>query len=142
MRRASGPVASWLVMLDDLTGNGRDGFIDWMQIDRRDSKDIDLGLLRHWLDPTVPFSQQVLNTAHGIAITSATLKDETAQPDDAGDNRGWAAAKLVSGAAHIDQPALLSDTILLLTMRVRPVFLLLMMWPEIELRVLLQQWLR
>ena len=109
MRRASGPVASWLVMLDDLTGNGRDGFIDWMQIDRRDSKDIDLGLLRHWLDPTVPFSQQVLNTAHGIAITSATLKDETAQTDDAGDNRGWAAAKLVSGAAHIDQPALLSE---------------------------------
>ena len=109
MRRASGPVASWLVMLDDLTGNGRDGFIDWMQIDRRDSKDIDLGLLRHWLDPTVPFSQQVLNTAHGIAITSATLKDETAQPDNAGDNRGWAAAKLVSGAAHIDQPALLSE---------------------------------
>ena len=109
MRRASGPVASWLVMLDDLTGNGRDGFIDWIQIDRRDSKDIDLGLLRHWLDPTVPFSQQVLNTAHGIAITSATLKDETAQPDDAGDNRGWAAAKLVSGAAHIDQPALLSE---------------------------------
>ena len=96
-------------MLDDLTGNGRDGFIDWMQIDRRDSKDIDLGLLRHWLDPTVPFSQQVLNSAHGIAITSATLKDETAQPDDAGDNQGWAAAKLVSGAAHIDQPALLSE---------------------------------
>ena len=61
IRRASGPVASWLVMLDDLAGNGRDGFIDWMQIDRRDSKDIDLGLLRHWLDPTVPFSQQVLN---------------------------------------------------------------------------------
>ena len=109
VRRASGPVASWLVMLDDLTGNGRDGFIDWMQIDRRDSKDIDLGLLRHWLDPTVPFSQQVLNTAHGIAITSATLKDETTQPNDAGDNRGWAAAKLVSGAAHIDQPALLSE---------------------------------
>ena len=109
MRRASGPIASWLVMLDDLTGNGRDGFIDWMQIDRRDSEDIDLGLLRHWLDPTLPFSQQVLNTAHGAAITSATLKDETAQPDDTGEHRGWAAAKLVSGAAHIDQPALLSE---------------------------------
>ncbi|MEC7191210.1 MAG: helicase C-terminal domain-containing protein, partial [Pseudomonadota bacterium] len=109
LRRASGPVASWLVMLDDLAGNGRDGFVDWMQIDRRDSKDVDLGLLRHWLDPTIPFSQQVLNSAHGIAITSATLKDETAQPDDAEDNQGWAAAKLVSGAAHIDQPVLLSE---------------------------------
>ncbi len=80
-----------------------------MQIDRRDSKDIDLGLLRHWLDPTIPFSQQVLNTAHGVAITSATLKDETAQPVDAGDNQEWAAAKLASGATHIDQPVLLSE---------------------------------
>lgn len=103
VRRAAGPVAAWLVMLADLTGSGRDGFIDWMQIDRRDSKDVDLGLLRHWLDPTVPFSQQVLDSAHGVAITSATLKDETE------DNQGWAAAKLVSGAAHLDQPALLTE---------------------------------
>ncbi len=109
MRRASGPVDAWLIMLDDLTGSGRDGFVDWMQIERRDSKDVDLGLLRHWLDPTVPFSQQVLNSAHGIAITSATLKDETSQPDDEEDNRGWSTAKLVSGADHIDQPALLSE---------------------------------
>jgi len=109
VRRASGPVASWLIMLADLTGNGRDGFVDWMQIDRRDSKDVDLGILRHWLDPTVPFSHQVINSAHGIAITSATLKDDAAQQEEAEGDQGWATAKLVSGAAHLKQPALFTE---------------------------------
>ncbi len=109
VRRASGPIAAWMVMLADLTSNGRDSFVDWMQIDRRDSKDVDLGLLRHWLDPTVPFSHQVINSAHGIAITSATLKDDAAMHEQVEDHQGWAAAKLVSGAAHLDQPALLTE---------------------------------
>ncbi|MEC7208989.1 MAG: ATP-dependent DNA helicase, partial [Pseudomonadota bacterium] len=107
VRRASGPVAAWMMMLADLTGDGRDGFVDWMQIDRREGTDIDLGLLRHWLDPTVPFAHQVLGNAHGVAITSATLKDEMREEQDAED--GWAAAKQVSGAAHLAHPALLSE---------------------------------
>ena len=85
VRRASGPVAAWMMMLADLTGDGRDGFVDWMQIDRRDGADIDLGLLRHWLDPTVPFAEQVLGSAHGVAVTSATLKDEAKPQTEAGD---------------------------------------------------------
>ena len=111
VRRASGPVAAWMMMLADLTGDGRDGFVDWMQIDRREGTDIDLGLLRHWLDPTVPFAEQVLGSAHGVAVTSATLKDEIrAEAGDAQAGReGWASAKLLSGAAHLAQPALLSE---------------------------------
>ena len=114
IRRASGPVAAWMTMLADLTGHGRDGFVDWMQIDRRDSADVDLGLLRHWLDPTVPFAHQVLGSAHGVAITSATLKDEikeaAPQPPEAQDSiSGWASAKLLSGAVHLAHPAFLSE---------------------------------
>ena len=109
VRRASGPIATWMVMLTDMTSAGRDGFVDWMQIDRHDSKDVDLGLLRHWLDPTVPFSHLVINSAHGIAITSATLKDDAKHDDQAENHQRWAAAKLVTGAAHIDQPALLTE---------------------------------
>ena len=52
-----------------------DGFVDWMQIDRIDGTDRDVGLARHWLDPTVPFASTVLAPAHGVAITSATLRD-------------------------------------------------------------------
>ena len=111
VRRASGPVAAWMMMLADLTGDGRDGFVDWMQIDRREGTDIDLGLLRHWLDPTVPFAEQVLGSAHGVAVTSATLKDEIrAEAGDAqASHEGWASAKLLSGAAHLAHPALLSE---------------------------------
>ena len=114
VRRASGPVAAWMMMLADLGGDGRDGFVDWMQIDRRDSADVDLGLLRHWLDPTEPFAQQVLGSAHGVAITSATLKDETSAGKDTANasqtsTDGWASAKLLSGAAHLAHPALLSE---------------------------------
>ena len=111
VRRASGPVAAWMMMLADLTGDGRDGFVDWMQIDRREGTDIDLGLLRHWLDPTVPFAEQVLGSAHGVAVTSATLKDEIrAEAGDAqAGHEGWASAKLLSGATHLAHPALLSE---------------------------------
>ena len=82
-----------------------------MQIDRREGADIDLGLLRHWLDPTVPFAEQVLGSAHGVAVTSATLKDEIrAEAGDAqAGHEGWASAKLLSGAAHLAHPALLSE---------------------------------
>ena len=111
IRRASGPVAAWIMMLTDLTGDGRDGFVDWMQIDRRDSADVDLGLLRHWLDPTIPFAHQVLGNTHGVAITSATLKDEMKTETDAAQagHEGWASAKMLSGAAHLAHPALLSE---------------------------------
>ena len=99
VRRASGPVAAWMMMLADLTGDGRDGFVDWMQIDRREGTDIDLGLLRHWLDPTVPFAEQVLGPAHGVAVTSATLKDEIrAEADDAqAGHEGWHSAAYLRG---------------------------------------------
>ena len=78
--RASGPLSAWVVMLRDCTGvdtsrEGRDGFIDWMQIDRIEGQDRDVGLHRHHLDPSEPFAEQVLKQAHGVAITSATLRD-------------------------------------------------------------------
>jgi ATP-dependent DNA helicase DinG len=41
-----------------------DGFVDWMQIDRIDGSDRDVGLARHWLDPTVPLCQHGAGTGH------------------------------------------------------------------------------
>ncbi len=119
-RRASGPVASWLLMLTDLSGEGRDGFVDWMQIDRIESADRDVGVMRHWLDPSRPFAEQVLMPAHGVAITSATLRDEVirlpAGTDEANLNNhtieslpaDWLSATMLTGAAHLEHPALLS----------------------------------
>ncbi len=119
-RRATGPVASWLLMLTDLSGEGRDGFVDWMQIDRTDGADRDVGVMRHWLDPSRPFAEQVLVPAHGVAITSATLRDEIIptsinadeeRPDNHTNESlpaDWLSATMLTGAAHLDHPALLS----------------------------------
>lgn len=125
--RAAGPVASWQLMLADIAGGPRDGFVDWMQIDRLDGQDRDIGVARHWLDPTIPFASAVLEPAHGVAITSATLQDHangrTGDPagrDDAsGDDTppdempkggpphaGWESALALTGAAHLEHPSL------------------------------------
>ena len=112
-RRAGGPIASWVVMLRDLSGAGRDLFVDWAQLDRRDGADIDIGLHRHFLDPTQPFAQQVLANTDGVAITSATLADTKHIASDMPDTApqqitDWQSAKTLSGAVHLAQPALVS----------------------------------
>ena len=115
-RRANGPIASWIVYLRDLSGMGRDLFIDWAQLDRREGADIDVGLHRHFLDPTQPFAEQVLQTADGVAITSATLADTTfAEKEQPQDEKtpslitDWQSAKRLTGASHLSHPALISQ---------------------------------
>ncbi|HEU4819615.1 MAG TPA: helicase C-terminal domain-containing protein, partial [Qipengyuania sp.] len=56
----------------------------------------DVGLHRHWLDPMKPFARVVLEPAHGVMLTSATLTDR----DDNGPD--WAGAVKRSGAAHLE----------------------------------------
>lgn len=69
-------------------------FIDWMAIERVDGKTFDIGLYRHWVDPMIPFAQTIKPHAHGIVVTSATLRDSD------GDT-GWAAADARTGAPYM-----------------------------------------
>ena len=107
MRRATGPLAAWQMMLNDLQHDSRDGFIDWIEVTRSDLGDVDVGQLRHWLDPMVPFSEAVLAPAHGVAVTSATLRDNQTTPAET-EEEEWHSARLISGAAHLPHPALVS----------------------------------
>ena len=107
MRRATGPLAAWQMMLNDLQHDSREGFIDWLEVTRSDLGDVDVGQLRHWLDPMVPFSEAVLAPAHGVAVTSATLRDNQTTPAET-EEEEWHSARLISGAAHLPHPALVS----------------------------------
>jgi ATP-dependent DNA helicase DinG len=71
-------------------------FVDWLGVDRIESRDIDVGLHRHWVDPTLPFARAVLDPAQGVALPSATLRDGTG--DDAVD---WESADQQVGSFHI-----------------------------------------
>ncbi len=61
-------------------------------------------LLSHLLDPTAAFAEIVVAPAHGLLITSATLRD--AASNNAGTEIEWRGAEARSGAAHLAAPAI------------------------------------
>ena len=98
-RRAQQMLPAWIAMLESLIARGSEKeFVDWFEIERDDGRDIDVGLRRHWIDPTIPFSSNVLSTAHGALITSATLRDADSGTDD------WQSAEVRTGAHHLPEP--------------------------------------
>lgn len=107
-RRALIPLAAWQSMLralretPPLPGERRE-FVDWLALTRRDGREVDAGLHRHWLDPTMPFALNVAAPAHGLLITSATLRDAglSEEPEAA-----WVAAEARTGAVHLPTPAI------------------------------------
>jgi ATP-dependent DNA helicase DinG len=92
-------VPTWIAMLDALEGPRGEDFVDWFEIAREDGRDADVGLERHWIDPTIPLARDVLAPAHGALITSATLRDIGEGVDD------WLSAEVRTGANHLPEPA-------------------------------------
>ena len=86
-------VAAWLALIARIGGPADPDFVDWLAVDRAEGREWDVGLHRHWLDPSRPFAETVLKSAHGALVTSATLK--------AGGD--WDVAEARSGAAHLLQ---------------------------------------
>jgi ATP-dependent DNA helicase DinG len=106
-RRALDRLAAWKAMLraivaGDPDPGGRAQHVMFMRLDRRESGDRDVGLLRHWLDPTLPFATAVAAPAHGLLVTSATLRDSGKLDPDA----AWSAAEARVGAVHLSAPAI------------------------------------
>lgn len=91
---------SWGAMLEGL-GTTTETFVDWCQLDRSDGKIRDIGLHRHWIDPTSPFAELVLKPSHGALITSATLCDHLLEGEE---SAGWRAAEIRTGAQHLIMP--------------------------------------
>jgi len=95
-RRAAQPIAAWRAMLADLPKETPADFVDWFAIDRAQGAEVDTGLHRHWVDPTLPLAAAVLGQAHGVVVTSATLTDSTGDIE-----ADWRVAESRTGAEHI-----------------------------------------
>jgi ATP-dependent DNA helicase DinG len=92
-------LAAWEALLDRLGGPADPDFVDWLAVERSDAREYDVGLHRRFLDPMKPFAKVVLEPAHGVMLTSATLRD----------GEDWNAALARSGALHLDgAPILIS----------------------------------
>lgn len=93
----SATIGGWIAMLDTLSLSAPpEQFVDWMEIERIEGRSYDVGLYRHWIDPMVPFASSMRPHAHGIAVTSATLRDGTDNPEE-----NWRVARDLSGLSHI-----------------------------------------
>ena len=85
-------LSGWLSLLSRIGGPADPDFVDWLMIDRFEGREYDIGICRHWLDPTIPVTEVVTKPAHGVMITSATLKG----------GGGWETARARSGAIHLE----------------------------------------
>lgn len=115
-RRAEGRLAAWQAMLAACaaplpTPGARPEHVHLLQLERlggppqpgaRIARDHDVSLRRHWLDPTIPFATTLAAPAHGVLVTSATLRDTGTDDPEA----AWAAAEGRVGATHLPSPAL------------------------------------
>jgi ATP-dependent DNA helicase DinG len=85
-------LAAWGALLARIGGPADPDFVDWLAVDRVEGREYDIAINRRWLDPTRPLAEIVLKPAHGVLVTSATLRG--------GD--GWDSAVQRTGAAHLD----------------------------------------
>ncbi len=107
-RRAIDRLSAWQAMLQAVGAappqpGVRPEHVHTLHLDRRDGVDRDVGLHRHWLDPTLPFAESLAAPAHGLLITSATLRDGSDAVDT---EAGWLAAEARVGAMHLPSPPL------------------------------------
>jgi ATP-dependent DNA helicase DinG len=107
-RRILMPLSAWQNMAQALTEapvepGTRPGHIMFLRLSRVDGgREIDVGLHRHWLDPTIPFAATLASPAHGLLVTSATLRDA----GDADPESAWESAEARVGAPHLPSPAI------------------------------------
>ncbi|MBD25920.1 MAG: helicase [Candidatus Marinimicrobia bacterium] len=98
-RRGLLTVTTWRAMLAALKESTPPEFVDWLAVERKSGHNIDAGLHRHWVDPTLPFARALADDAHGLAITSATLLN-----GDIDYEADWEGAEKRVGASHLSPP--------------------------------------
>ncbi len=102
VRRGGVTLNAWRDMLRTLGEETPPDFIDWFSVERISGRDVDVGMHRHWVDPMKPFAEVVVKPAHGVLVTSASLRDATGDPQV-----DWAAAEARTGAKHLaNEPVL------------------------------------
>jgi ATP-dependent DNA helicase DinG len=88
-------VGAWAQLLARVGGTADPDFVDWLSVERMEGRELDIGLQRRWLDPTRPLAKAVIEPAHGVLVTSATLR---------GGEEHWEVANARTGAAHLPAP--------------------------------------
>ena len=94
-------LAAWVQLLARLGGPADADFIDWFAVTRAEGRELDVGVHRHWLDPTRPLAKAVFEPAHGVLVTSATLRSRRVSTEPDAD---WHDSELRTGVTHLALP--------------------------------------
>ncbi len=94
--RATAIVGGWIDMLAALKTATPPECVDWLEITRVDGHDADVGFYRYYVDPVKVFTERLKPQAHGVAVTSATLRDVSED-----DPEGWTSALMRTGVKHL-----------------------------------------
>jgi ATP-dependent DNA helicase DinG len=95
-RRGELQLGAWSRLLRDLAEPPGPETVEWLALDRSDGLETDIGINRNWVDPGIPFAALVARPAHGLLVTSATLTDGAADPEQA-----WRDAEAGTGLRHL-----------------------------------------
>ena len=97
-RRSELQIDSWRSMLSDLAHETSGQYVEWFSVNRVQGHDADTAMHRHWIDPSRPFAETVIKPAHGVLLTSATLRDGTGDLEF-----DWKSAEQITGATHLTE---------------------------------------
>ncbi len=94
--RCLDPLRAWRDLLGNLSTQTPEEFIDWLEITRIDGRAVNIGAYRHFRDPMQQFTNLMNAQAHGVVVTSATLK-----PNRADNEHSWAMAENRLGGRYL-----------------------------------------
>ncbi len=94
--RAKSVLGGWIDMLESLKAATPEGVVDWLELTRIEGREFDVGFYRYFVDPAALFAAQLKTQAQGVVVTSATLRDVSAD-----DPEGWNSALIRTGAKHL-----------------------------------------
>lgn len=97
IQRRRDQILAWAAMCNSVGELPPAEFVDWFAVDRAFGQDSDVGMRRHWIDPTTPLAATVLRPSHGVLITSASLRDGGAEADG-----NWIAAEQRTGMPWLE----------------------------------------
>lgn len=98
---AGGQLAAWRHMLESLEDGTPEEFVEWFSVSRSGRAEVDVAMHRHWIDPMKPFAETVLAPAHGVVVTSATLREGSGDVE-----ADWRRAERRTGMDRLDAPPL------------------------------------
>jgi ATP-dependent DNA helicase DinG len=100
IERRRDQVRAWAAMCTTVGQEPPPEFVDWFAVERHFGQDSDIGMRRHWIDPTIPLAATVMRPAHGVLVTSASLRDGTGDAE-----KDWHAAEERTGMPWLEEPA-------------------------------------